>query len=123
MLRALARAVLALWFALLVLSNTAIAQEEPDYVVATIDGKRWRVRDDRQPALYTADFGDCMGESAINVTQFDAAYYRDNMTVLFHLQGETALTNESIMMSIGVYAYGESRFELLFNPCNANIDR
>lgn len=23
---------------------------------------------------------------------------------------------------IAVYAYGESQFELIFNPCNANID-
>ncbi|KAH7075862.1 hypothetical protein BKA63DRAFT_565911 [Paraphoma chrysanthemicola] len=124
MLRAQLRKISALWLVLLLvlLASTATAKEEPKYVVATIDGKRWQVRDDRQPALYTADFGDCMGESVINVTKFDAAYYRDNMTVLFHMQGETALTNESIMMSIGVYAYGESRFELLFNPCNANID-
>ncbi|KAH7090290.1 hypothetical protein FB567DRAFT_617679 [Paraphoma chrysanthemicola] len=124
MLRALLRKPLALRLVLVLvlLVITVTAKEDPKYVVATIDGKRWQVRDDRQPALYTADFGDCMGESVINVTRFDAAYYRDNMTVLFHMQGETALTNESIMMSIGVYAYGESRFELLFNPCNANID-
>ena len=81
------------------------------------------MRDDRWPALYTADYGDCSGESLINVTRFDAAYYRDNMTVLFHLEGETALVSENIMMSIGVFAYGESRFELTFNPCSANINR
>lgn len=102
---------------------TAVAATEPEYVEATIDGTRYRVRDDRQPALWTGDYGDCLGESLINVTRFDAAYYRDNMTIMFHLEGETALTNESIMMSIGVYAYGQSRFELTFNPCNANIDR
>jgi hypothetical protein len=39
------------------------------------------------------------------------------------LEGDTALTSEDIMMSIGVFAYGESRFELAFNPCSANIDR
>ena len=53
--------------------------------------------DDRKPALYTQNFGDCLGSSAINVTRFDAAYYKDNMTVLFHLEGNTALTNESLM--------------------------
>ncbi|KAF2036068.1 TRP-domain-containing protein [Setomelanomma holmii] len=119
--RTLPRSLYALWLVLLCLASTVVA-EEPEYVVATINGQQWRVRDDRQPSLFTGDFGDCLGESVINVTRFDAAYYRDNMTVLFHLQGETALTNESIMMSIGVYAYGENRFELLFNPCNANID-
>jgi hypothetical protein len=54
--------------------------------------------DDRYPALYTGDFGDCMGgQSLLNVTAFDAAYYADNMTVLFHLQGTTNLRNNSIM--------------------------
>ncbi|KKY14299.1 putative transient receptor potential ion channel [Phaeomoniella chlamydospora] len=44
------------------------------------------------------------------------------MTVLFHLTGNTALVNESVMMYLGIYAYGEPRFNLTFNPCNANID-
>ncbi|KAF6219570.1 hypothetical protein HO133_004039 [Letharia lupina] len=79
------------------------------------------LRDDRKPALYTQDFGDCLGGSLINVTRFDAAYYQDNMTVLFHLEGNTNVANESIMMYIGVFAYGESRFDLTFNPCNAQI--
>jgi hypothetical protein len=107
----------------LLTSRIAVAAEESQYVVGTIDGKQYRVRDNRQPALYTADYGDCSSESLINVTRFDAAYYRDNMTVLFHLEGDTGLTSENIMMSIGVYAYGETRFELTFNPCNANINR
>jgi hypothetical protein len=117
------RFILALWLAVIFLAGTTIATEHPQYVVGKIDGKQYRVRDDRHPALYTADYGDCLGESLINVTRFDAAYYRDNMTIMFHLEGETALTNESIMMAIGVYAYGESRFELTFNPCSANIYR
>ena len=54
--------------------------------------------DDRTPALYTGEFGDCMGgQSLINVTAFDAAYYADNMTVLFHLSGMTNLRNDSVM--------------------------
>jgi hypothetical protein len=116
------RAIFTLWQVLPLLANTSLAAEEA-YVVGTIDGTQYRVRDDRRPALYTADYGDCLGESLINVTRFDAAYYQDNMTVLFHLEGQTALANESIMMSIGVYAYGKSRFELIFNPCSANINR
>jgi hypothetical protein len=118
-----ARLVLALWMVVLSFGSTSLAAEKPQYVVGTIDGTEYRVRDDRRPALYTADYGDCMGESLINVTRFDAAYYRDNMTIMFHLEGQTALMNESIMMSIGVFAYGESRFELTFNPCSANIHR
>jgi hypothetical protein len=115
--------IVALCSLFLTANNTAVAAEEPKYVVGSIDGTQYRVRDDRRPALYTADYGDCLGESLINVTRFDAAYYRDNMTVLFHLEGETGLTSEDIMMSIGVYAYGKTRFELTFNPCNANINR
>ncbi len=45
------------------------------------------------------------------------------MTVLFHLAGNTGLANESLMMYIGVYAYGQSRFDLTFDPCGANIAR
>ena len=56
-------------------------------------------------------------------TLFDAAYYADNGTVLFHLEGNTAIANESLVMYIGVFAYGESRFDLTFNPCSANIER
>lgn len=81
------------------------------------------VLDDRKPSLYTQNFGDCLGSSLINVTRFDAAYYQDNMTVLFHLEGNTNVRNESIMMYIGVFAYGLQRFELTFNPCHAQIYR
>jgi hypothetical protein len=56
--------------------------------------------DDRRPSLYTGRFGDCKGSSAVNVTRFDAAYYRDNMTVLFHLAGNTAIANESLMSEL-----------------------
>ncbi|CAO2651235.1 Nn.00g095320.m01.CDS01 [Neocucurbitaria sp. VM-36] len=115
------RFLFALWYIAFSLVGFALA-DEPQYAIATIDGRLMRVRDDRQPALYTADYGDCLGESAINVTRFDAAYYKDNMTIIFHLAGDTALTNEAIMLYIGVYAYGESRFELTFNPCDANIE-
>jgi len=86
-------------------------------------GQTIYLQNDRQPSLYTGNFGDCLGNSLINVTRFDAAYYQDNMTVLFHLAGNTGLANESLMMYIGVYAYGESRFDLTFNPCQANIAR
>jgi len=87
------------------------------------NGETVYLQDERKPALYTGNFGDCLGSSLINVTRFDAAYYADNMTVLFHLAGNTGLTNESLMMYIGVYAYGQSRFDLTFDPCGANINR
>ncbi|KAF2157573.1 TRP-domain-containing protein, partial [Myriangium duriaei CBS 260.36] len=62
-----------------------------------------------------------MDSPVINLTRFDAAYYKDNMTVLFHFEGSTSLWNESLMINIGVYAYGESRWGMTFDPCNANI--
>ncbi|KAL6721888.1 hypothetical protein ACLMJK_000993 [Lecanora helva] len=96
--------------------------KDTQYVQATTSsGENIALRDDRKPALYTQNFGDCLGESLITVTRFDAAYYKDNMTVLFHLEGNTHVANESIMMYIGVFAYGESRFDLTFNPCSAQI--
>ena len=99
------------------------ANSTTQYVTYTNpDGTTVYLKDDRRPALYTGDFGDCQGDSLINVTRFDAAYYVDNQTVLFHLGGNSALTNESLMLYIGVYAYGQQRFELTFNPCNANIN-
>jgi hypothetical protein len=87
----------------------------------TAEGETVVLAQNRRPALYTGNFGDCLGDSTINVTRFDAAYYQDNMTVVFHLEGNTGVANDSLMMVIGVYAYGENRFELVFNPCNANI--
>lgn len=68
-------------------------------VIKTTDnaGEVIYLADNRKPALYTQNFGDCLGNSLINVTRFDVAYYQDNMTVLFHLEGSTALTNESLM--------------------------
>ena len=66
----------------------------------TNDGDVLYLADNRKPALYTQNFGDCQGDSLINVTRFDAAYYQDNMTVLFHLEGNTATTNESLMSTV-----------------------
>jgi hypothetical protein len=40
------------------------------------------------------------GHSSINVTGFDAAYYADNMTVLFHLTGSSNINNESVMGTV-----------------------
>ena len=54
----------------------------------------------RQPALYTSTFGDCLGGSIIDVTRFDAAYYKDNSTITFHLQGNTPITNLSLMREL-----------------------
>lgn len=120
-LRGCAQALLGAGLLLISPVGSVKVDDDGTWVVGIIDGDKWQVRDDRQPSLYTADYGDCLGKSAINVTRFDAAYYKDNMTIIFHLEGETGLRREDIMMNIGVHAYGESRFDLTFNPCDANI--
>ena len=72
--------------------------ENDQYVQTTNNaGQTVYLADNRKPSLYTQNFGDCLGSSLINVTRFDAAYYADNMTVLFHLEGNTNVANESIM--------------------------
>ncbi|KAK0723778.1 hypothetical protein B0T21DRAFT_294095 [Apiosordaria backusii] len=76
----------------------------------------------RYPALYTGDYGDCLGgESLFRITRFDGAYYADNMTIVLHMDGTSSLRNESLMMRIAVDAYGENRFDMIVNPCNLNI--
>ncbi|KAH8705611.1 hypothetical protein BGW36DRAFT_311235 [Talaromyces proteolyticus] len=84
-------------------------------------GQRICLDDQRKPTLWTLDFGDCQGDSLLNVTQLQGAYYADNMTVTFNLVAQTSLVNDDIMVYIGVYAYGETRFELTLNPCNNNF--
>jgi hypothetical protein len=88
------------------LINTSLAAKSNVTLIqgTNANGVTTWLRDNRTPALYTGDFGDCLGSSLINVTRFDAGYYADNMTVLFHLQGNTNLNNESVMLYIGVYA-------------------
>lgn len=60
-------------------------------------GRAIRLRDDRRPALYTDKFGDCQGASLLNVTRFDAGFYKDNMTVAFHIEGNTVVQQDNIM--------------------------
>ncbi|KZF20867.1 TRP-domain-containing protein [Xylona heveae TC161] len=113
---------LSFFLVLLMLHRPVLAASDTRYVQTVDDsGNTVYLDDARRPALYTGDYGDCLGDSLINVTRFDAAYYKDNMTVVFHLRGNTNVKNESLMMYIGVFAYGESRFTLTFNPCDANI--
>jgi hypothetical protein len=67
-----------------------VAVTNPDNTVTYLS-------DDRRPALYTRDFGDCLGSSLVKVHRFDASYYKDNMTVTFDIQGTTNLTKEAVM--------------------------
>jgi len=89
--------------ALLVLSTllVAVVAQDPktEYVYGTgSDGVTRELPVNRNPALYTGDFGDCLGgESLFNITKFDAAYYADNLTIVFHLDGTSNVRNESLM--------------------------
>jgi hypothetical protein len=74
------------------------AEEHATIQGLNAQGKTQTLLVDRYPALYTGNFGDCMGgQSLINLTSFDAAYYADNMTVLFNMAGTSSLRNESLM--------------------------
>ncbi|KAK2765109.1 hypothetical protein FQN54_008808 [Arachnomyces sp. PD_36] len=115
-----------LWLILLVVlsrRSLSAATEDPvrTFVAEDSHGKAIRLRDDRRPALYTKLFGDCQGDSSLNITRFDAGYYKDNMTVAFHFEGSTAVQQDSVMLHIGVFAYGESRFDITLDPCLSNI--
>ncbi len=76
-----------------------VANAETEYIYGVdAEGVTRPLALERYPALYTGDFGDCLGgQSLFNITKFDAAYYADNMTVLFHLDGSTNIRNESLM--------------------------
>ena len=82
---------------LLLLISSALASTKKYVEITDESGMGVWVPDGRKPALYTRDFGDCMGGSTINVTRFDAAYYQDNMTVLFHLEGHSDTSGENLM--------------------------
>lgn len=102
---------------------THVHARETKYIYGTdAAGKTRQLAVDRTPGLYTGDFGDCLGgQSLLNITKFDAAYYADNLTIVFHLDGTTNIDNESLMMHISVDAYGSSRFSMTFDPCFLNV--
>ena len=88
--------VLALLLSFLILVQPTAAKV--NYVQSQdANGQTIYLEDNRQPALYTGDFGDCLGGSLLDLTRFDAAYYQDNMTVVFHMAGTTQLNNESLV--------------------------
>jgi hypothetical protein len=88
--------VLSLILAFLSFIQPALCQTQ--YVTTTNpQGQTVYLPENRQPALYTQNFGDCLGGSLIDISRFDAGYYQDNMTVTFHLQGTTQLTNASVI--------------------------
>ena len=87
----------SLFFVLYALSLLAYAASE--YTYGTDEhGITRALAYDRYPSLYTGNFGDCLGgQSLFNITKFDVAYYADNLTIVFHLDGTSNIKNESLM--------------------------
>ena len=102
-MEALHRPSLWSWFGVwtllvtLISISTPVTADDTKWIPFTTDEGTVYLDDSRQPALFTGDFGDCQGNSLINVTHFGASLYRDNMTVMFHMEGSTSLNNEKIM--------------------------
>lgn len=87
-----------LFVGLTTLLSTIAAKESVLIEGTSFDGVKQELDVSRRPALYTGDFADCLaGGSSFNVTKFDAAYYADNSSVLFHLDGTTSIRSESLM--------------------------
>ncbi|KAK8093059.1 hypothetical protein PG999_014646 [Apiospora kogelbergensis] len=103
--------------------STSCARETAFINGVSLDGVRNQLAVDRTPALYSGDFGDCLGgQSLLNVTKLDVSFYFDNSTISWHLNGNTNLQSENLMMHITVDAYGENRFNMTIDPCKMNID-
>lgn len=65
---------LTAWLSLLCLVPAGVANDTRYIYGTSIDGITKQLAVDRTPALYTGDFGDCLGgQSLFNITKFDAA--------------------------------------------------
>ena len=83
---------------IIALLQPTLAQQNETYVAAIgPGGETIYLLDNRKPALYTQNFGDCLGDSLLNVTRYNAAYYADNMTVTFTLEGSVAVSGLSLL--------------------------
>ena len=75
--------------------------EETEYIQGTgLDGEERQLDVSRYPALYTGDFDDCLPDndkSLFNITKFDAAYYADNRTVAFRLDGTSNIEGDNVI--------------------------
>ena len=90
--------ILVLLLSIISFLQPSLAQQNQSYVPATgPGGETIYLLDNRKPALYTENFGDCLGDSLLNVTRYNAAYYADNMTVTFTLEGTVAISNLSLL--------------------------
>ncbi|KAH9905328.1 hypothetical protein F4778DRAFT_702935 [Xylariomycetidae sp. FL2044] len=111
-------------FGSLILIPAAFGQDDAGGRISgtSLDGTTRQLALDRTPALYSGNFGDCLGgESLLNVTKFDTGLYYDNSTVLFHLDGTSSIRRDDVMLYISIDAYGETGFNMTVDPCAMNI--
>ncbi|KAI5917664.1 hypothetical protein F4810DRAFT_716261 [Camillea tinctor] len=111
-------------FAGVALMVPAICAQETVYINGTgLDGATRQLALDRTPALYTGNFGDCLGgQSLLNVTRFDVGLYYDNSTFLLHLDGTTNIRREDVILYISLNMYGDSTFNMTVNPCSSDAN-
>ncbi|KAG7119816.1 putative membrane protein like [Verticillium longisporum] len=114
--------VVVLWVAVIVWIVPTLGQDRETVYQEFNDtnGVTRQFAVDRYPALFSGDFADCLGgQSLFNITKFDTGYFKDNRTVVFHLDGNTNVRQENLIMHITVEAYGKSRFDTTFDPCGS----
>ncbi|OAQ96094.1 hypothetical protein LLEC1_03027 [Akanthomyces lecanii] len=78
-----------------------------------------------RPSLYSGGFADCLrGGSLFNFSTFDVAYYTkdDDHTIFFRLEGASNIRKESLALHLSIQAYGETRFNMTYDPCKAHMD-
>lgn len=119
MLRSQSRTSITTYFSLVILNllSVVLATDRVYIKGLGLDGVERDLDVSRTPALYTGDFDDCLGgESLFNITKFDAAYYADNLTVLFHLDGTTNVRSENLMRKYRVSKALHVAFKLIGVP-------
>ncbi|BFZ64153.1 hypothetical protein YB2330_005292 [Saitoella coloradoensis] len=72
--------------------------------------------------IKTERFGSCSDNSILDASQFSAAYYEHNLSIIFDIKGHSLTTTQYVTASIDVFAYGETRWNISFDPCRVNID-
>lgn len=96
---------LTLAFTALVSFASASANDTVYVAGMGVDEVKRQLDISRYPALYTGNFDDCFAEESLfSIGRFDAGYYADNLTVVFHLNGITRVRNDSLMSKSSLLA-------------------
>ncbi|XWW94132.1 hypothetical protein V2A60_002074 [Cordyceps javanica] len=119
-------AVLCLLASLLALPlSTAAADESKVIKGYDFNGDIQKLDVAPRPSLYSGGFADCLrGGSLFNFSTLDIAYYstNDEHTVFLRLDGASNIRKESLALHLSIQAYGETRFNMTYDPCKAHMD-